>query len=160
MKMYEHYDIGDEGLTQAYGNLWQGETFTPVEGHTIKSVKLEMYRHGTPGTITVAIKATDGAGLPTGADLCSGTTDGDTLPDVYSGEKREITLGDGAPLLADTWYSIVAKALSGAADNYVRWLFKRPSTYPRGAHVFSSDGGVTWEEDTTKDMKFEEWGEA
>ncbi len=96
MQLYEYYDLSDPGLANLWGDFWQGQTFTPRVAHTIEAVKLEMYRHGSPGTITVAIKAVDGSGLPTGVDLCSGTTDGDTLPLIYGGEKREIALGAGS----------------------------------------------------------------
>lgn len=158
--MFEHYDVGDEGLTQAQGDFVQGQSFTPVVSHTITSLKLEMYRHGSPGTIAIGIKATDVDGKPTGEDLCAGSTDGDTLPAVYAGEKREITLGAGAAVTAGVKYAATIKAAGGDNENYVRCLFKRPAPYPRGAHLYSSDNGVTWEEDTSKDLKFEEWGDA
>jgi len=159
MTLYEFYNISDIALASLRGDFWQGQTFTPGDAHTIKKVRLNMYRLGSPGEITVAIKGTVD-GLPDAeADLCSGTTDGDTLPIIYSGEWREITLGAGAALDADTKYAIVVKAASGDVNNYVRWLYKRPPTYPPGVHVFSSDAGVNWVEDTSRDMKFEEWGD-
>jgi hypothetical protein len=158
MGLYEYYDISDPALASLWGDFWQGQTFTPREAHTITSVKLKMYRLGSPGTLTASIKAVDVNGLPAGEDLCSGTTDGDTLPTAYSGELREITLGGGAALSDETKYAIVVRALSGDQDNYARWRYKSPAPYPRGAHVFSSDAGVTWEEDGSRDMMFEEWG--
>jgi len=160
MPLYEYYNISDPALASLWGDFWQGETFTPRDAHTGTSVKLVMYRVGNPGTVTVSERATDVDGLPTGEDLCSGTTDGDTLPTEYSGEKREVTLGAGAALSDGTKYAIVVRALAGDVDNYVRWRFKSPAPYPRGAHVFSSDAGVTWEEDMSRDMMFEEWGDA
>jgi len=158
MTLYEYYNISDAALASLEGAFWQGQTLTPRAAHTVTSVKLLMYRHGSPGTVTVAVKAVDGAGLPTGADLCSGTTSGDTLPVDYGGEWREVTLGAGAALSAATKYAIVVKAAAGDGNNYVRWRYKSPGPYPRGAHVFSSDGGTTWEEDTSRDLMFEEWG--
>ena len=158
MALYEYYNINDPALASLWGDFWQAQSFTPRSAHTVESVKLLMYRLGSPGTVTVSVKATDVDGLPDGADLCDGTTDGDTLPVEYAGEWREITLGAGAALSAGTKYAIVVRALTGDVDNYARWRHKSPAPYPRGAHVFSSDAGATWEEDTSRDMMFEEWG--
>lgn len=158
MTLYEYYNIADPSMTWVHSAFWQGQTFTPQVAHTITKVKLMMYRHGLPGTVTVSVKATDGEGHPVGEDLCSGITDGDTLPNVYSGEWREITLGDGAALSADTKYAIVVRAPDGNQNNYVRWLHAISAPYGRGAHEFSSDGGEDWYTDPGKDLKFKEYG--
>lgn len=159
MPLYEYYDISDPALLSCYDNFWHGQTFASPVAHTVTSVILRMYRVGSPGTITVSVKATSGS-HPTGDDLVDGTTEGDTLPEAYSGEWREIALtGAGGALLADTTYAIVVRALDGDANNYVRWRRDDRAPYPRGAHEFSSDGGVTWETDAERDMMFEEWGE-
>jgi len=160
MELFEYWNISDPALASCHGDFWQGQNFTPRESHTVEAVKLRMYRLGTPGTVTVSIRETDIDGHPTGEDLCSGTTDGDTLPVAYSGEWREVSLGAGAALSADTKYAIVVRALSGDQNNYVRWRYSSSAPYPRGVHEFSSDAGVTWETDATRDMMFEEWGEA
>jgi len=157
-QLYEYYNISDPALAACHDDFWQSETFTPREAHTVTELKLRMYRLGSPGTLTVSIKATDVDGKPTGADLADGTTDGDTLPLLYAGEERVITLGAGAALSASTKYAIVVRALTGDNDNYVRWRHSATKVYPRGSHWFSSDAAVTWEEDTTRDMMFEEYG--
>jgi len=157
-QLFEYYNISDPALAACHDDFWQAETFTPRVPHTITSVKLRMYRLGLPGTITVGIKATAVGGAPDGADLASGTTDGDTLPTAYAGEERVIDLGAGTALGATTEYAIVVRALSADADNYVRWRHSTEKVYPRGSHWFSSDAGATWEEDTTRDMMFEEYG--
>lgn len=158
MTLYEYYNEADPSMTWVHGDFWQGQTFTPQVAHTITKVKLMMYRHGSPGTITVGIRATDVDGHPTGADICSGTTDGDTLPLIYRGEWREITLGAGAALSVDVKYAIVVRALSGDQNNYVRWLHAVSAPYGRGAHEFSSDSGTSWDTDAGKDLKFKEYG--
>ena len=160
MALFEYYNIGDAALASCWGDFWQAETFTPRVAHTVESVKLILYRLGLPGTLTVSIKATAVGGAPDGADLADGTIDGDTLPNVYAGEKREISQGAGAALADGTKYAIVTRALAGDQNNYVRWRYSSDKVYTRGSHWFSSDGGVTWEEDTTRDMMFEEWGTA
>lgn len=159
MKLYEYWNISDPALANLWDYFWQGQTFTPREAHTVKLLKLMMYRLGSPGEVTVAVRATDELGLPTGGDLVVATFDGNQLPTIYSGAKQEVSLDEGVPLADETKYAIIARALNGDLDNYVRWRFQRPSSYPRGAHVFSSDSGITWEEDITRDMRFEEWGD-
>lgn len=158
-KLYEYYNISDPALAACHDAFWQVETFTPREAHTVKTLKLRMYRLGSPGTITASIKATDVDGKATGDDLASGTTDGDTLPTEYGGEEREVSLGDGVALSASTKYAIVVRAPAGDSNNYVRWRHSPTKVYPRGSHWFSSDAGVTYEEDSTRDMMFEEYGD-
>lgn len=158
MPLYEYWDVSDPALASCQGDFWQGESFTPRTAHTITSVKLKLYRLGAPGTLTASIRATDVGGHPTGGDLCSGTTSGDSLPAAYAGEWREITLGAGAPLSDGVKYAIVLRALAGDQNNYVRWRYGPSASYPRGFHEFSSDGGVTWESDLTRVLMFEEWG--
>ncbi|MBA7630622.1 hypothetical protein ES703_38146 [subsurface metagenome] len=109
---FEYYDVNDDADKYIYANVWSAQTFTPSTAHKITSVKLLCWREGIPGTVTVSIRATSG-GHPTGGDLCSGTTDGNTLPLSSPYEWREITLGAGADLSADTMYAIVVRAPDG-----------------------------------------------
>lgn len=159
--LYEHYNAGDDGATSVgYASIeWGCQTFTPATSHKITSVKLKIYREGSPGTITVGIRATSG-GEPTGADLCSGTTDGDTLTEDSGGEWREITLGAGYDLVASTQYAIVVRVLGGDSSNYLGWRLDGSSpTYTGGSWGYSGDSGANWSMDTSIDMMFEEWGD-
>jgi len=157
---YEYYNTGDNANIAPYGTSWYAQTFTPSVAHKITSVKLLLSRVGSPGTVTVSIKATDGSGHPTGSDLCSGTTNGDTLPDTLPGEWREVTLGDGADLSAITKYAIVVRAINGDGDNKPRWRLDSTSpTYAGGCLEQSTDSGSSWTSLTAYDFMFEEWGE-
>lgn len=157
--LYEYYNTGDIGSADIYGAVWRGQTFTPSTAHKITSVKLLLFRSGSPGTVTVSIRATDVNGHPTGADLCSGTTDGNTLPTASPYEWREITLGAGYDLVASTQYAIVVRATSGDASNILWWRVDSPSpTYAGGCSETSTDSGVTWESYTPWDFMFEDWG--
>jgi len=157
---YEHYITGDDQAGTAYDDYWQGQTFTPSVGHTIKSVKLLLYRVGSPGTITVSIRATDGGGLPTGNDLCSGTTNGDLITDGTDGEWIEITLGAGDELEADETYAIIIRALDGDVSNSILWRVDGSSpSYAGGSDVYSGNGGEDWTAYTGYDYMFEEWGD-
>lgn len=158
--LYEYYITGDDIGWTFHTTAWFAQTFTPSEAHKITSVKLKLYKNGSPGTITVSIKATDGSGKPTGGDLCSGTTNGNTLPTGSPYEWREITLGAGYDLSADTKYAIVARALEGDGSNYAGWRFDNSDpTYAGGNFASSNDSGVSWSGDTGRDFMFEEWGE-
>jgi len=92
--LYEYYNTGDDSSTNVYNITWYAQTFTPSVAHTITSVKLLLYRTGSPGTVTVSIRATDGSGHPIGSDLCSGTTNGDTLPAATTTGQTRLPTGD------------------------------------------------------------------
>lgn len=156
--LYEYYNTGQNADLGAYGNDWKAQTFTPSEAHKIISVKLQLHRLGSPGTVTVSIRATS-AGKPTGGDLCVGTTNGNTLPTNSPYEWREITLGAGYDLEADTKYAIVIRAPSGNNDNRARWRIDVSGEYAGGNAEDSTNSGSSWL--TTypdMDFMFEEWG--
>lgn len=158
--LYEYYNTGDDGSTALYGTRWMAQTFTPSTAHKITSVKLKLGRVGSPGTVTVSIRETDENGHPTGDDLCSGTTDGDTLQEGSPWEWREITLGDGYNLDADTKYAIVTRALAGDTDNYVVWRRDATDpTYEGGNFELSTNSGDSWTTYADRDFMFEDWGE-
>jgi hypothetical protein len=159
--MYEYYNTGDDTQCYIYGSFWVVQTFTPSVAHTITSVKLLLYRVGAPGTVTVSIRATDGSGFPTGGDLCSGNTNGNTLPTGSPFEWREIKLGSGYGLSAGTTYAIVVRATSGDASNYVLWRVDGSSpTYGGGMYLLSINSGLSWISGASYDLMFEEWGNA
>lgn len=158
--LYEYYNTNDDYAVPFYGVVWLAQTFTPSTAHKITSVKIQLMRVGFPGTITVGIRATDGNGHPTGGDLCSGTTNGNTLPTSSPGEWREITLGAGYDLAASTKYAIVARAISGDSSNRVYWREDASSpTYAGGNNEESDDSGSSWTTYLGEDFMFEDWGE-
>ena len=157
--LYEYYNTGDDSARSFHDISWVAQTFTPSTAHKITSVKLKLYRVGSPGTITVGIRATDGSGHPTGEDLCSGTTDGDTLTSDSGGEWREVTLGAGYNLSASTKYAIVVRATSGDADNDGHWRADGSSpTYSGGIYEYSINSGAGWTIGPAYDLMFEDWG--
>jgi len=156
--IYECYNTGDNSYSWLYGSYWCAQTFTPSADHTITSVKLKLFRNGSPGIVTVSIRATSG-GQPTGPDLCSGTTNGNTLPTGSPYEWREITLGGGYWLSAGTQYAIVVRATGGDASNYVCWRADSTPTYGGGMLLLSSNSGSSWTSAASYDLMFEEWGD-
>jgi len=116
---FEYYNTGDDSVGMAYSNYWVAQTFTVgATGHTVTSVKLLLCRAGSPGTVTVSIRATDGT-HPTGTDLTSGTIDGNSLTTNSAGAWYEIVLTE-YPLSANTKYAIVVQAPSApSGENYL-----------------------------------------
>jgi hypothetical protein len=156
--MYEYYNTGDDNHVWLYGTTWVAQTFTPSVAHTITSVKLKLFRSGSPGIITVSIRATSG-GQPTGGDLCSGATTGNTLTASAPGEWRDITLGSGYGLSASTTYAILVRATGGDASNYLWWRVDGSSpTYGGGMYLLSFNSGSSWTSGSSYDLMFEEWG--
>jgi hypothetical protein len=159
VQLYEYYNTGDGTASAVYGSAWEAQTFTVGSvQHTVTSVKLKLYRVGSPGTVTVSIKATNGNGHPTGSDLTSGTTNGNTLTTSTSGEWREITLTEYT-LSANTKYAIVVRAPSGIVNNYLGWRADLSSpTYTGGNREYSLNSGTSWAADPLTDLMFEVWG--
>jgi len=156
--LYENYTTTSTHTWDSHTVYWGAQTFTPVTAHTITSVKLLLLRTGPPGTINVSIQGTT-AGKPDGNVLCSGTTDGNTLPTASPYEWREITLGAGYELTDGVMYCIVIKALSGDASNKVGWRMNIDGGYTVGNHISTSNSGVNWTINAY-DYLFEEWGTA
>jgi hypothetical protein len=117
-----------------------------------------LYKAGNPSTLTVSIKAVDGDGKPTGADLTSGTTNGNTLPTGSPYEWRAITLTQYW-LEPETKYAIVCRALEASSPNEINWRSDSSSpSYTGGSFVYSQDAGSTWTVVTGTDCMFEVWG--
>ena len=159
--LYERYNTGEDHAAGVYGRYWKGQTFTigntgENENHNITSVKLKLFRQGSPGIITVHIRATSG-GKPIGSDLTSGTTNGNTLTTSYAGEWREIVLTP-CELSANTQYALIVSDASGDSSNRLAIKEDQTSpTYTGGSAIHSSQSGTTWETEN-KDLMFEEYG--
>ena len=154
---YEHYILGNDSEGSIYGTEWKAQTFTPDTDHTIGSVVLLLLKTGSPTTITVYIYGTT-TGKPSGASLCSGTTDGNTLPTGSPYEWRTITLGSGTALTAAIQYAIVVKSAAGASSNRTDWRVDQSSpTYSGGVSLYSHNSGTDWTIVSSVDFLFEEW---
>ncbi|MBA7644892.1 hypothetical protein ES703_52639 [subsurface metagenome] len=155
---YEYFDGGCSERFPAYSSHWLAQTFVPSISHRINMVKLEVCKWGTPPTVTVGIRATDGEGHPTGSDLCSGTFSPSGLPTCPIGhDPREIPLGAGYDLVADTKYAIVLRT-GGNASNYCGWCCQYGGDpYPQGSRETSEDSGLSWTSHANYAHLFEEW---
>ena len=93
-------------------------------------------------------------GDPTGADLASGTTDGDTLSEYGSWTEREITFGSPIELTSGVKYAIVVRAplVVGGAELY--WSHRVDNPTANGDSYDSSDSGGSWSISTDDDSWF------
>ena len=157
--LYEYYNTGDNSAGSFWGNYWEAQTFTvQATGHTVTSVKLKLSRGGSPGTVTVSIRATNVEGYPTGPDLTSGTINGNTLSTKQITSWCEIFLTEYA-LNANTKYAIVVRAPNGSSSNYLYWWADGSSpTYAGGIWEWSGNSGSSWIGVSSNDHIFEVWG--
>ena len=150
----DYYDSGDDSQGIVRGVSWKAQTFTASDTYTASGVQLKLYKLGDPGTVTVSLRAT-AAGLPTGADLVSGTTDGDSLTTSAGGEWREITFTATQALTSGTVYAVVVRATSGDASNTVYWRHDSTSpSYTGGSYIYSADSGSSWTASASADFMF------
>jgi len=155
-QLCEFYSTGDDSDGNVLAGTWKAQTFTVnATGHSVTSVKLKLYRVGSPSTVTVGIRTTDGT-HPTGSDLTNGTIDGNTLNAISPGQWYTITLMEYT-LTINTKYAIVVRATNGNATNYVNWRYDSTSDYANGNFEYSSNSGGSWTS-TDYDSMFEVWG--
>lgn len=155
--MYEYYITGEDGVFYINSaTRLIAQTFTPALDHQITVIKIKCYRVLSPGTITVEIQGTDGAGHPDNTDIASGTLNGNAITTGVGGAWYEIDLGAGAPLSSGTKYAIVFKApgADGTHKFYIRVDSTGP-TYGGGTCEWSNNLGAAWTA-IASDMMFEE----
>lgn len=140
MALQEFYNTGDDIDAPITVTTWRGQTWTTTSAYNITSVKLKLYRGGTPPTnVTVSIRATS-AGLPTGADLTSGSIAGSTVTEGTPGSFIEIPLTPYA-LSNATKYAIVCRV----DDAGCTWRVDNSSpSYAGGNGCTSTNSGVNW----------------
>jgi hypothetical protein len=155
---YEYLITGDEGALSVYGSGSPGASammFTPSIPHIVTSVNVLLYRVGSPGTLNVSIRNTS-ANLPTGSDLCIGTTNGNTLPTGSPYEWRRVYLGSGTPLNASTKYAIVIYGPNIDVSNDVFWRCSIIDIYAGGSSANWRSDVDTWFS-SANDKLFEEY---
>lgn len=157
--LHTYYQPTTDNQTKVFAGTFAAQTFTTdnVTSHTVTSIRLKLYRAGSPGTVTAAIWKTT-AGAPSGAAIGSGTLDGnqfDVAANIY-----EFTLTNELSLEFGTTYAIVLSATSGdSVTNYIYWSNKTAGGYALGYGTTSTNYGVTWSTaGFANDFYFELWG--
>lgn len=163
--LYERYNVNDNGSSWEEADEWHAQTFTigntgGNENHNITSIKAKLYREGLPGTITAKIRAVDASNHPTGADLTSGTLNGNDFTTDPAGVWYEFNLTPYR-LSAGTQYAVILVAEVRDTSNMLHWRYEyNTPAYTGGCREYSSDNGATWTSQTNKDYMFEEYGNA
>ena len=153
-----NYTSGDDALSSFYGDTWIAQNFTTsASTMNTTSIKLKVKRTGTPGAITISIRAIDGDSKPTGSDLTSGTLDyTDLIADAETGW-IVLPLSDYT-LSASTMYSLVIRASGGDNSNKYESRMKTTGTYSGGNNLTSSDAGSAWTTGSA-DLLFDLYGD-
>jgi hypothetical protein len=161
---YETYNAGDDGYISLYGATWGSQMFTvgtvgPSVHHKITSVKL--YLDAQTVTIaydtTISIRETSAA-KPFGSDLCSGVIPASTI--TTTAAWYEVSMSPSTIILQPgTVYAIVLRCPGTSSLNSVWWRCDGSSpSYTGGAVCISTNSGVDWSGDASKDLMFYEYG--
>jgi hypothetical protein len=117
----------------------------------VTQIGVYIKRTGNPGTVTLHVRAVDGSNKPTGADLASGTLNGNSF-DTSAGWQY-FDLGAGTALTATVRYAIIIDAASGNASNHADWNYA--SLTADVYYCFSGTSGTTWNAAATSpDLSF------
>ena len=132
---------------------WGGQTFIPAVSGQLTQVDVQLFCSGCTGTtptLTLSVRATSG-GLPTGADLATVT-----IPGFSSNAAVYYTASFGSPptLTSGTQYALVLRPTSAPTVGGYVWIRASPSSYANGQRVVSTDNGVTFTGDVTRDFNF------
>ena len=159
--LYESFTASPDGQSAVASNQWIAQSWTTTSSHSLGSVKLNVFKTGTPtDTWTIGVYATSG-GKPTGSALCSTTADPSTFTTSTSGAVVEFILS-GCPTLSNaTVYAIQVSSNGGSNPNWGLIRHVNGGGYPNGQAYYSSDNGSTWLADGpggTADNYFEIYG--
>jgi hypothetical protein len=108
----------------------------------------------------VSIRAVAGD-VPTGADLTSGTINGDMLTTDEAGLWYQIKMSSTVVLPLDAAYAIVIRAPSGTIANMCRWRDWSGGgldKYTGGHMCYSANSGTDWTAYNLDDFDFELYG--
>lgn len=143
---------------------WVAQTFTPSVSHQLSKVNLFFtYSSGSSrsGNIVVSIKATDGSGKPTGANLISKTLAANTVTAIYPiHEWVEFVFPSTITVTAGVTYAIVCNTVGGDTGTdglYWQIGFAAGGEYQGGQLWESGDGGSTWSDESITDAWFGEY---
>lgn len=156
MPLQDYYNTGDEHSRICYTtSIFIAQTFTASSNYDIVSVKLKLFKTGSPGNITIELQGVT-ASKPNNVTLASGTTNGDTLTADSGGEWRTITFETPYSIVNGNEYAIVIKPTGGDVDNATNWRadWIDPG-YGNGAYCYTINGGTSWTRSTDWDLMFE-----
>lgn len=160
--LYERWDSPGDNLHAMYTKYYLAQTFTVGNtgdnvSHNITGIKLRMRYVDAAWNFIVSIRAVDGAGNPTGPNLTSTVVNSSELTTNIAW--IEITLPQ-YKLDKNTKYAIVIGApdAPGGGGGIVEWSRSTGHGYTGGNWVYSSDYGVTWIPNLSREFTFYEYG--
>lgn len=154
----DHYMVGGDGSTETYSGYWRGQTFTANKTYLLTYLFAMFRRIGSPGTITVRIRATVG-GVPSGGDIASMTFDGNGLvakPTEF--EKVKCVMDVPVQLTNGLKYAIIPTGGTDGSNMICFELDGTSPTYAGGNRVSSQNSGGDWTQQEDDDHLFETWG--
>lgn len=161
MALKDSFTIFDgTGISVTHGVNWHAQTFITTSAYTVSGVALNCWKFGSPGNITVSIRAVDGNGKPTGADLASVTVSDSVISTLPSLAYYTFVFDTPYALSDATKYAIVWRAPSGNAANYFTPFGDGAAGYANGGTFISSNSGSSWgSEGTSSDANFRVYGD-
>jgi len=150
----ENFNTGDDTAENCRGAQWCSQSYQTAAAYTMNEIHILALRLGSPGTCTVSLRATS-AGLPTGADLTSGTFNGNTQSTSATWITVPVTSYD---VTTATTYAILLSCPTGSAGNHMAWRMDSANGYASGSYIISTNSGSSWAADTTYDFMFEVYG--
>lgn len=145
---------GDTAGNSTYSSNWFGQSFNTTVAQSINGIWLKGYRVGNPGNVTVALRNESG-GLPTGANLVSGSVNSSAMTTDSDGDWYEWTFDDDQVLGTGIEYAIVVSAPSGNATDYFVWRKNTTGAYTEGQASYSTDSGASWTAMAGEDFIFQ-----
>jgi len=152
------YAEGEDNHVNYGRNRWLAQTFTLDDLYVVWRFRFKAWTIHAGHPYQYAIRATDGAGKPTGPDLVD-TGLSPTGEAIYSpGKWRRFDFISFPNLPAGT-YALIARrpAVPSWQDTKLRCDATAP-TYAGGKAWLSHNQGVDWEEIPDTDFMFEVWG--
>jgi hypothetical protein len=148
-------------------NDWTFQSFTTTVGYSLTRVDFYLSKGAgdNVGNISIRVYAVDGAGKPTGSALASGTIADSDVPESGSPGPDWITctFSSSVNLSSATKYAIQINAPSCSASDVLYVSYDDDglgaSDFAGGDQGWSTDGGSSWNVDTTQDNLFKAWGD-
>ena len=156
--LYEYYISGGTSNSSTYNDTYLAQTFTTASAHSIMAVSLQLYRVGSPGTLTIGFQPTDTSGHPTGVDFMTITTNGSAITDLPEGAWYCFDFASEVSMSNNVTYAIVLSSSDSDTTNYVNWFYNPAGSYSGGSYLSSSDSGSSWTATTARDLMFKVYG--
>ena len=156
MALQDYYNTNDDNTYAFFGVNWAAQTWKAGSSYDASSVKVKLYRAGTPGDLTLGLYATTD-GKPSGGALVSKVQSGNGITTDTAGEWIEFAFASSYGVTSGTTYAIV---ISGGTNvsNRCTWRSDNSSpTYADGNGCYSTNSGSTWNS-STNDCMFEIYG--